>query len=43
MPMGIRPDNLARVLDLYSRQFTGWAMSEHIDTELTLGPEVRHA
>jgi transposase InsO family protein len=27
---------LAGVLDLYSRQLTGWAMSEHIDTELTL-------
>jgi len=27
---------LAGILDLYSRRLTGWAMSEHIDTELTL-------
>jgi putative transposase len=27
---------LAGVLDLYSRRLTGWAMSEHIDTELIL-------
>jgi transposase InsO family protein len=27
---------LAGILDLYSRRLTGWAMSEHIDTELIL-------
>jgi transposase InsO family protein len=27
---------LAGVLDLYSRRLAGWAMSEHIDTELIL-------
>lgn len=27
---------LAGVLDLYSRRLAGWAMSEHIDTELSL-------
>jgi transposase InsO family protein len=27
---------LAGILDLYSRRLAGWAMSEHIDTELTL-------
>lgn len=27
---------LAGVLDLYSRRLTGWAMSEHIDTDLIL-------
>lgn len=28
---------LAGILDLYSRRLAGWAMSEHIDTELILG------
>ncbi len=27
---------LAGILDLYSRRLTGWAMSEHIDTQLIL-------
>ena len=27
---------LAAILDLYSRKIVGWAMSEHIDTELVL-------
>jgi putative transposase len=27
---------LAGIMDLYSRRLTGWAMSEHIDTELIL-------
>jgi putative transposase len=36
---------LAAVLDLYSRQIVGWAMSQHIDTALVvqaLGMAVRH-
>ena len=27
---------LAGIMDLYSRRLAGWAMSEHIDTELIL-------
>lgn len=32
---------LAVILDLYSHKVIGWALSQHIDTELTLADESR--